>query len=252
MTRELSSGRGARKGGRFRNCTGKRRRAPGPCYSQRAVHPDPAQSPAMSALARAPLALHCRSGRARVVRSRAFRAPRPAPRNAAPAVRQLATRAPEPLARRVGLRIVISTAESRPGSTRHALTPLAAADARRAGVLRGCTARHVAPRGGAAGRRCAGGCAAWRGACQRPPRCRGGQGGAPGRAARRRRGELAHRCWQPGAHPSAARSPRVRRADKVAALRAQVFEEPEFSVGDDKSPNTHSRQDEGLRQQTNI
>jgi hypothetical protein len=38
----------------------------------------------------------------------------------------------------------------------------------------------------------------------------------------------------------------------VAALGAQVFEEPEFSVGDDKSPNTHSRQDEGLRQQTNI
>jgi hypothetical protein len=42
------------------------------------------------------------------------------------------------------------------------------------------------------------------------------------------------------------------RAAARVERRAQVFAEPEFSVGDDKSPNTHSRQDEGLRQQTNI
>ncbi len=38
----------------------------------------------------------------------------------------------------------------------------------------------------------------------------------------------------------------------VTGVGAQVFEEPERSVGDDKSPNTHTRQDEGLRKQANV
>jgi hypothetical protein len=43
-------------------------------------------------------------------------------------------------------------------------------------------------------------------------------------------------------------------ADQSAktGIGGTAFEEPEFSVGDDKSPNTHTRQDEGVRKQSNV
>jgi hypothetical protein len=43
-------------------------------------------------------------------------------------------------------------------------------------------------------------------------------------------------------------------ADESAktGIGGTAFEEPEFSVGDDKSPNTHTRQDEGIRKQSNV
>ena len=69
--------------------------------------------------------------------------------------------------------------------------------------------------------------------------------------------------------PSAARARDLAAAEAAkearrAALRAaaeessrtgvgsQVFEEPERSIGDDHTPNTHTRQDETLRSQTNV